>query len=471
MRIGKYIALFGLVILIGAAHVRQTDSTEAVLAKAGAVEVTAKQFRTNYTAYLLQIGLDDTPQLRKAFLQNMLAERLFIREVRGTGINTTPLYQRREAEVEQKLLVDIYLQRVLLDTLQVREAELKEMYVRVNTQLTAQHLYAETIEEANGLYAALQEGATFEELAYEIFNDPRLAESGGSLGTFSHDEMDAAFEEAAFALKIGEVSKPVKTAQGYSIIRLQDRFTKPVLTQSEYAEMLPKLQRLVMMRKQQAVQSNHVDALLAELALVFDEARLERLLGQVTGTALIENQEAFDDYLQQPLVTFGADNQRKTWTVSDLRERAQFTTDAQRARVRTRQDLTDFIEGLVVRSEMMQRARTMGLDETPAFQEVLDEKMDAFVLAQAKQRIAAEIVFGEEELRAFYESADADAFLKTDDDSGERMSFGEARGTIERYLRYQRARALLRQKYTMLSRDHPPDIDTAFLLEMTLTPE
>ena len=43
-------------------------------------------------------------------------------------------------------------------------------------------------------------------------------EVGGDLGTFGPGEMQAPFEDAAYATPIGEVSKPVQTDSGLHII-------------------------------------------------------------------------------------------------------------------------------------------------------------------------------------------------------------------------------------------------------------
>lgn len=59
--------------------------------------------------------------------------------------------------------------------------------------------------------------ATFEELASK-FSDCSSAKRGGDLGLFSRGQMQANFEEEAFKLKPGQLSKPVDTDSGVHII-------------------------------------------------------------------------------------------------------------------------------------------------------------------------------------------------------------------------------------------------------------
>ena len=96
-------------------------------------------------------------------------------------------------------------------------------------------MFAETRRDADSLYNLLQNGATFESLAPSVFRDPELASSGGDLGYFSLDEMDIAFEEQAYSMQPGQISAPVKTSRGYSIIKLTEVAAAPMLTETEFA--------------------------------------------------------------------------------------------------------------------------------------------------------------------------------------------------------------------------------------------
>lgn len=63
----------------------------------------------------------------------------------------------------------------------------------------------------------------FAEVAKECSEDKGSAMRGGSLGQFGKGMMIPDFETAAYAMKAGEMSAPVKTVVGYHIIYMKDR--------------------------------------------------------------------------------------------------------------------------------------------------------------------------------------------------------------------------------------------------------
>ena len=76
----------------------------------------------------------------------------------------------------------------------------------------------ETEKEALEMLSRLDKGEDFAELAKKHSQDSGSKEQGGDLGFFPRGEMVKEFEDAAFALAVGERSEPVKTIHGYHVI-------------------------------------------------------------------------------------------------------------------------------------------------------------------------------------------------------------------------------------------------------------
>lgn len=75
----------------------------------------------------------------------------------------------------------------------------------------------------------LNSGVDFAELAKKYSEDPGSKDKGGDLGFFERRMMVKEFDEAAFNLKVGEISDVVKSNFGYHIIKLTEKALMPSL--------------------------------------------------------------------------------------------------------------------------------------------------------------------------------------------------------------------------------------------------
>ena len=86
-------------------------------------------------------------------------------------------------------------------------------------QVRASHILVDDESTAADLKTQVEKGTSFDVLARQHSNCPSKAQ-GGDLGWFGRGQMVKPFEEAAFALDVGQVSPPVKTQFGYHLIKL-----------------------------------------------------------------------------------------------------------------------------------------------------------------------------------------------------------------------------------------------------------
>lgn len=129
---------------------------------------------------------------------------------------------------------------------------------------------AAALAKANNLYAqAKKKGSDFSELAKQHSDDPSAASNSGDLGYFTRDKMVKPFADAAFAMKNGQISKPVKSDFGYHIIHVLERKPATVRPFEEVKDELIEEQRA---KYQAGKRREFVDSFQDRDTIVIDDA-------------------------------------------------------------------------------------------------------------------------------------------------------------------------------------------------------
>jgi len=146
-----------------------------------------------------------------------------------------------EKDFRNTIKVGLLEQEAATKDVKVTDKELKDYYDKnVKPDIKARHILVKDLKTANEIEAKLKAGEKFEDLAKKYSKDTGSASKGGDLGWFGPGKMLPAFENAAYALKLNEISKPVKSDYGYHIIQLTGKKKK-----ESFAKMKPEIEKEV----------------------------------------------------------------------------------------------------------------------------------------------------------------------------------------------------------------------------------
>ena len=196
-------------------------------------------------------GVDDV-QKKGLLVDYMIDLKVGAQAAEAAKVGETPDFRRKLAYFKDKLLLDEYLEREAKKAATPEAA--KALYEQTVTamkpeeEVHARHILVEAEAEAKAIAARIKAGEDFAKIAGEVSKDPGSKGEGGDLGWFTKERMVAPFAEAAFKMKAGEVSEPVKTQFGWHVIRVDEKRTKPV---PSFAEMKDQVDQYLTRKAQQ----------------------------------------------------------------------------------------------------------------------------------------------------------------------------------------------------------------------------
>ncbi len=137
----------------------------------------------------------------------------------AAGVDRERATQLMIMEQHARVLTGVYFQK-LGDGLKATEQEINA-YLARHPELDPQ----KTRARAEDVLGRLRAGENFDALAKQFSADSSNRDRGGDLGWFGRGQMVPPFEDAAFALRPGELSGLVETQFGFHIIKVEERRT------------------------------------------------------------------------------------------------------------------------------------------------------------------------------------------------------------------------------------------------------
>ncbi len=220
-----------------------TDTPATTPADAGAVDedpvvarINDREIRRSEVLPVMMQALNgqnvEPSQIFPFFLEQYVSGELVIEKAKESGIEKDPMYQEQINLVKDQIARNVFLVKMADEALS--DDALQALYdkeignVPEVDEIRARHILVKTEEEANAIIKSIKDGGDFEAIAKDKTTDPSGKANGGDLGFFSQQDMVKEFADAAFAMKIGDVSEsPVKTQFGFHIVKVEEMRKRP----------------------------------------------------------------------------------------------------------------------------------------------------------------------------------------------------------------------------------------------------
>lgn len=324
--------------------------------------ITIAEFVERYKTHIANARIRDNLVVRKQVLDNMINERLIFRDIERRRLDENPVLQRRKEEIRNQALLDAYAKKIAGDSVRITDDELKAEFERYSSKVAVRYLYAADENEIRRLKKSIEEGATtFSAEAAKLFTDPGLASNGGYLGYIGWGEMERSLEDAAFHTGVGNISEPFRLNMGYAILKVEDRRSLPLASETDFAKVRQLLERTLTELKSSRAIELTARRIAEELRAEFHEETVRKLFEQwndVSGD--IRHFEGAVVHEPDEMSTVVVFMSREKWTAGDVVKRFAALTPKQRKRVRERSDIESIILGLKTREVLLSRARAQG---------------------------------------------------------------------------------------------------------------
>jgi parvulin-like peptidyl-prolyl isomerase len=221
------------------------NDSNPIVAEFGNNEITLQEFRIAYLEVIKKPNTFDSKNNREEFLDELIHRTVLAHEAQRQDFSKDEIFQIKVEAFYNKALRSEHFETVIRPQLSISESDIEEVYQFTQEQRRIRHLFYKDKAGADSAFSLLNNGAQFDSLARECFNDSLLARNGGELGWVQWDQLDYDIAMNAFRQPIGKYSMPVRSPYGYHIIEVMDYKKNPLITRQQYITYRRKAKALV----------------------------------------------------------------------------------------------------------------------------------------------------------------------------------------------------------------------------------
>ena len=284
-------ALYFIAAIVLVPQIAETEIVERIVAVVNEEIITLSEVRAISIPYLkkmaeqhsVKYGEEEIVETEKRIVDQLIDEKLVAQEADRLEIEVTPkeLDMAVREVKERNQLTDAQFEKALAEdgmsledykkelTKQMKKMRVMDQEVRAKVQVSKKEVdeyYEKHKSEFNAppqvrlqqillivppeatdseidrvgkmadqIYERVREGDDFTEMVKRYSQDVNAA-AGGDMGVFLQGELFPALDEAAFSLKVGEVSGVIQSPRGFHILKLLEKKDRKKMTEEERSE-------------------------------------------------------------------------------------------------------------------------------------------------------------------------------------------------------------------------------------------
>ncbi len=409
MKVDRFLFLI-LIFLSILIFPKSKPDNSKILAEVGKYRITLDDFTNRYEDYLVYAGVQDNMQLRFSILNNMINEIVLHNFDNNSKILNNIEYQKEIKWARNETVLAYLKDQEIYSKISATDEEVKEAFRRSNIKLAVRHLYAPTEEAANNLYELLKMGVSFNKLAKQVFTDSILQNNGGYLGYISWGQTDPNFENAAYSLKVGEISKPVKTAQGYSIIKVENKIEDPLMTENEFLNKKNKLERAVKIAKKIPYENAYLKKVFGNEQIKFNDSAVKNILNDIEQKDFsLESTKSSKKNIPEAVLFNG-----EKFSLNKIEAKLQEVPQYNLKELTSEKKIKEAVLGLLMQDKLLSIAQDKGYDTVSYVKDTFNKLANNIFLNYKRNEVISKIDVPDSELIKYYN--DNISYFKNEDE-------------------------------------------------------
>ncbi len=276
MRSKIFVSISCVVALLVAGVIGCGSSGSETVAVVGDYEITTDEFGDFFQVQYPFPSAAEEFEKRREVLDTVIMTRMLIQAAYEKGIDQDEELARAILAHQDRLLLDVLGERVIMDKAAPTEAEIKKAWNQLEYKTRASHILLDNPDTANMILERLQDGENFGKLAYEYSIDPSAQKNKGDLGYFVWGAMVKPFQDAVASMEPGQISPPVKTRFGYHIIKVVDRL--PNENRTDYESMKHSIADQIRQNKAREIRTEYLEEIKERFAIKIDTSTCDYLI-------------------------------------------------------------------------------------------------------------------------------------------------------------------------------------------------